>query len=136
MARRLVEAGERPALIERSSWRRNNAYAVLMCLRAVDRLHDLAGMRGMTEGGFIQRAWRDAHAGASQVAIAWDAQASVYGRTRFGRGGLAAAEAGHVLEPGFGLVAEARVPTSRRAVADSRVSVRRSASCSTPITLR
>ncbi len=83
-ATRMTEAGERPALVDRANWRRNNAYAVLMCLRAVDRLHDLAGMRGMAVGHFIQRAWRDAHAGASQVAITWDTQAMVYGRTRFG----------------------------------------------------
>jgi 3-hydroxy-9,10-secoandrosta-1,3,5(10)-triene-9,17-dione monooxygenase len=80
----MTEAGKQPTLIERAGWRRNNAYAVLMCLRAVDRLHDLAGMRGMAEGHFMQRAWRDAHAGASQVAIAWDTQAMVYGRARFG----------------------------------------------------
>ena len=55
-----------------------------MCVRAVDRLHDLAGMRAMEAGSHIQRAWRDVHAGASQTGIVWDMQASIYGRARFG----------------------------------------------------
>ena len=80
----MTEAGRYPSQTERASWRRNSSYAALMCVRAVDRLHDLAGMRAMEPGSHIQRAWRDVHAGASQTGIVWDMQASIYGRARFG----------------------------------------------------
>jgi 3-hydroxy-9,10-secoandrosta-1,3,5(10)-triene-9,17-dione monooxygenase len=83
-ARRMIEAGERPGLLQRVNWRRNNAYAVEMCQRAVDRLYGLSGMRGMEIDSHIQRAWRDVHAAASQVGITWDANATIYGRARFG----------------------------------------------------
>lgn len=83
-AARMTEAGERPSLLQRTVWRRNNAYAVVMCVRAVDRLYSMAGMRGMEPDSDVQRAWRDVHAAASQVAIAWDPQAANYGRARFG----------------------------------------------------
>ena len=39
-ARRMTEAGRSPSQSERASWRRNSSYAALMCVRAVDRLHD------------------------------------------------------------------------------------------------
>ena len=83
-AARMAAAGERPDLLQRATWRRNNAYAVVMCVRAVDRLYSMMGMRGMAPDSDIQRAWRDVHAAASQVAIAWDPQAANYGRARFG----------------------------------------------------
>ena len=82
-ARRMTEDGLFPSQSERAGWRRNCSYAALMCVRAVDRLHDLAGMRAMEAGSHIQRAWRDVHAGASQTGIVWDMQASIYGRARF-----------------------------------------------------
>ncbi|NQV57062.1 MAG: acyl-CoA dehydrogenase family protein [Rhodospirillales bacterium] len=75
---------EIPTLLQRTEWRRNNAYAVVLCLRATDRLHGLAGMRAMDPSSHIQRCWRDIHAAASQVAIAWDTQAINYGKARFG----------------------------------------------------
>ena len=56
----------------------------MLCVRAVDRLHTLSGMRGMDPDDPVQRAWRDVHAAASQVSIAWDPQATNYGRARFG----------------------------------------------------
>ncbi len=80
----MTERGETPDLIQRVQWRRNNAYAVLMCLRAVDRLYDMSGMRGVQTTSEVQRGWRDLHAGASQGGITWDAQAGFYGRARFG----------------------------------------------------
>ena len=83
-ATRMAAAGERPDLLQRATWRRNNAYAVMICVRAVDRLYSMMGMRGMAPDSDIQRVWRDVHAAASQVAIAWDPQAANYGRARFG----------------------------------------------------
>jgi len=80
----VIETGGRPSLLERVNWRRNNAYAVEICQRAVDRLYALSGMRGMAMDSHIQRAWRDVHAAAAQVGITWDANATIYGRARFG----------------------------------------------------
>ncbi len=80
----MTKRGEAPDLIQRVRWRRNNAYVVLMCLRAVDRLYDMSGMRGVQTTSEVQRGWRDMHAGASQGGITWDAQAGFYGRARFG----------------------------------------------------
>ena len=83
-ATRMTAAGLLPDQLERVRWKRNNSYAVLLCVRAVDRLYDLAGMRGMSPESHVQRAWRDVHAIACQVSVAWNAQAANYGRARFG----------------------------------------------------
>ncbi len=83
-ATRMTEAGTLPDELLRVRWKRNNAYVVLLCARAVDRLYDLAGMRGMSPESHVQRAWRDVHAIACQVSVAWNAQAANYGRARFG----------------------------------------------------
>ncbi len=83
-ATRTAEAGADAPLLQRATWRRNNAYGAMLCVRAVDRLHTLSGMRGMDPDDPVQRAWRDVHAAASQVSIAWDPQATNYGRARFG----------------------------------------------------
>lgn len=83
-ALRMTEAGEKPDLLERVSWWRNNAYVVVLCVRAIDRLYGLAGMRGMLPDSHVQRGWRDAHAAACQVGTAWDPNAAKYGRARFG----------------------------------------------------
>ncbi len=83
-AERMTEVGEIPTVLRRTEWRRNNAYAVVLCVRAVDRLYGLSGMRGMAPDSDIQRAWRDIHAAATQVALAWDPAAANYGRARFG----------------------------------------------------
>jgi 3-hydroxy-9,10-secoandrosta-1,3,5(10)-triene-9,17-dione monooxygenase len=82
-ATRMTEAGADATLLVRARWRRNNAYAAVLCARAVDRLFGLAGMRGMQPGSDIQRAWRDVHAVTCQLGIAWDPQAVNYGRARF-----------------------------------------------------
>ena len=80
----MTEAGKFPDRLQRVRWKRNNAYVVLLCVRAVDRLYDLAGLRGMSPESHVQRAWRDVHAVACQVSVAWNAQAANYGRARFG----------------------------------------------------
>ena len=83
-ATRMTEEAALPDQLQRVRWKRNNAYVVLLCVRAVDRLYELAGMRGMSPESHVQRAWRDVHAVACQVSVAWNAQAANYGRARFG----------------------------------------------------
>jgi alkylation response protein AidB-like acyl-CoA dehydrogenase len=85
---RIAEAyaarAERPPERERVRWRRNDAFAASLCLRAVERLHALAGARRLSSSDPFQRAFRDAHAAAAQITIAWDLQAVNYGRVMFG----------------------------------------------------
>ena len=83
-ATQMTEAGDLPDLLQRVRWKRNNAYVVLLSVRATDRLYDLAGMRALAPDSHVARAWRDVHAVASQVSVSWNAQATNYGRARFG----------------------------------------------------
>ncbi|MDE0060278.1 MAG: acyl-CoA dehydrogenase family protein [Defluviicoccus sp.] len=75
-----AEAGEVPSLEERHRWRRNDAYAGKLLVRAVDRLMALGGAAGNAEDSPLQRHWRDMHTLASHIALAWDAQGANYGR--------------------------------------------------------
>ena len=79
-----AERGDLAPLQERVRWRRNDAYAAKLCLQAVERLHALAGARRLAADDAFQRHWRDAHAAAAQISIAWDLQATNSGRVMFG----------------------------------------------------
>jgi len=68
----------------RTRWRCNDSCAVRLCLRAVDRLYALAGMRAMEPASPFARIWRDIRAASPQVGTAWDPQATDYGRALFG----------------------------------------------------
>jgi len=83
-AMRIAASGERPSLTLRARWRRNNAFAGQLCLRAVERLHPLVGARGLDRDSLFQLAWRDVHAAVSQITMAWDIQAVNAGRIQFG----------------------------------------------------
>ena len=80
----MAETGRVPAVGDRARWRRNNAFAVQLCLRAVERLHPLVGARGLTPGNHFLRMFADAHAASLQITVAWDIQAVNAGRIRFG----------------------------------------------------
>ena len=80
----ITEAGKLADLETRTRWRRNNSYAVQLCLRAADRLYALAGMRAMEPASPVARIWRDIRAASSQVGTAWDPQATNYARALFG----------------------------------------------------
>ena len=80
-----IAAGEAPPSQEhRARWRRNNAYAARLCVQAVERLHPLAGGRGLSFTSPFQRAVRDVHAATAQGSMPWDVQAAFYGQQRFG----------------------------------------------------
>lgn len=83
-AMRVAATDARPSLAQRARWRRNNAFAGQLCLRAVERLHPLAGARGLGQDSLFQLAWRDVHAAVSQITMAWDIQAVNAGRIQFG----------------------------------------------------
>ena len=80
----MAEAGGAPTAGDRARWRRNNAFAMQLCLRAVERLHPLVGARGLAPGNHFLRMFADAHAASLQITVAWDIQAINAGRVRFG----------------------------------------------------
>jgi 3-hydroxy-9,10-secoandrosta-1,3,5(10)-triene-9,17-dione monooxygenase len=81
---RYAARGETAPLQERVRWRRSDAYAAKLCLQAVERLHALAGARRLAADDPFQRHWRDAHAAAAQISLAWDVMATNSGRVMFG----------------------------------------------------
>ena len=83
-AYRMAEAGDIPDMVQRVSWRRDDAFAAKSCVAAVERLYALAGGRGIAWDNPFQRAWRDIHAGAAQIVVAWDLNATTYGKVKFG----------------------------------------------------
>lgn len=83
-AMQLAVRGEAPSVALRVRWRRNNGFAGQLCLRAVERLHPLAGARGLNQDSLFQLAVRDIHAAVSQITMAWDIQAVNAGRVQLG----------------------------------------------------
>ncbi len=69
---------------DRAFWRRNNAYAGVMCIRAVDILHPLIGARGLVPESDFLRCYRDIHAATMQINMAWDRQAITAGEIQLG----------------------------------------------------
>ena len=76
--------GVRPPLEDRVRWRRNDAFAIRMCVDSVDRLFPLMGGRGLAAAGAFQRAWRDCHATGQQIIVNWDLMLTHFGRLRMG----------------------------------------------------
>jgi 3-hydroxy-9,10-secoandrosta-1,3,5(10)-triene-9,17-dione monooxygenase len=77
-------AGTEPTLLDRVRWRRNAAYAATLSMRAVRRLHPLAGANGLHEDHPLQRAMRDVHAVCAHIALTWDLQGANYGGVLLG----------------------------------------------------
>lgn len=73
-----------PPAETRYRWRRNTAFAATLCVRAVERLYPLAGAGGLDGGSPFQRHFRDVHAIAAHIALAWDLQAANYGAVALG----------------------------------------------------
>lgn len=69
------EIGRVTTVEDRAFWRRNNAYAGVMCVKAVEILHPLVGARGLTSESVFMRAYRDIHAATMQINMAWDRHA-------------------------------------------------------------
>jgi alkylation response protein AidB-like acyl-CoA dehydrogenase len=75
-----VSNGEAPPAALRVRTRRDHAYAVKLCVQAIDRLFEAAGGQGLFEGNHVQRAWRDVHAASMHISTNWDAIGSLYGK--------------------------------------------------------
>ena len=81
---RLASAGTEIPLTERARYRWDAAKAIDWSVRAVDRMFDASGGRGIFLDNPIQRAWRDVHAMRAHVANNPEKIASVFGRSEFG----------------------------------------------------
>lgn len=79
-----MQAGRELTLEERARGRRDQAYMVTLCRRAVDRLFTAAGANGIFLDNEMQRKFRDIHAISGHVALNWDVAGTTYGRVAFG----------------------------------------------------
>ena len=64
--------------------RRDVSYAVVLCIRAVDRLAPAVGAHGLAHDSAFQRAFRDVHAVANHIGGNWDLHSIPYARLLLG----------------------------------------------------
>ena len=69
---------------QRIGARRDFAFASRLVLRAVDRLFEAGGARGLDEGHPLQRFWRDTHAAANHAVFVYEPLYEAYGRHLLG----------------------------------------------------
>lgn len=84
VALEIGEIGRLTTVEDRAFWRRNNAYAGVMCVKAAQLLYPLIGARGLAPGGDFLRAFRDIHAATMQINMSWDRQAVSAGQIQLG----------------------------------------------------
>ena len=70
--------------LTRARYRWDSAKAVDWSMRAVDRLMEASGGRGIFLSNPIQRAWRDIHAMRAHIGNNPERAAAVFGRSEFG----------------------------------------------------
>ena len=81
---RRTRAGEEIPLTDRARYRWDAAKGLDWSMRAVDRLLDASGGRGIFLSNPIQRAWRDVHAMRAHAGNNPEKAASIFGRSEFG----------------------------------------------------
>ncbi len=69
---------------QRILFRRNQAFAVKLCVQGIDALYDVVGGSGISLDSGVQRAWRDVHAVAHHISMNWNAVSTMYGQMRLG----------------------------------------------------
>ncbi|CAD5110308.1 p-hydroxyphenylacetate 3-hydroxylase oxygenase component [Zestomonas carbonaria] len=82
-----AEHGERHEYPSRETlafWRTNQAYAVKMCIAAVDRLFEAAGGTSWFENNEMQRLFRDSHMTGAHAYTDYDVCAQILGRELMG----------------------------------------------------
>jgi len=87
----LVEKGEEIPLGLRLKVRRDQVLGTQRALDAIDALFEASGGRALAEGTYLQRAWRDAHAGRVHAANDPERALQMYGAHEFG----------HKVDPGM-----------------------------------
>jgi 3-hydroxy-9,10-secoandrosta-1,3,5(10)-triene-9,17-dione monooxygenase len=79
-----VTAGKTPDLAERARYRRDGAFAAMLCTKAVDILFTAAGGAAIYARNPLQRAFRDVHAANGHYVLNWDINGAMYGRVALG----------------------------------------------------
>lgn len=87
----LVERGEKIPLQLRLKVRRDQVLGTQRAIDAIDDLFEASGGRALAEGTYLQRAWRDAHAGRVHAANDPERALKMYGDLEFG----------HKIDPGM-----------------------------------
>jgi 3-hydroxy-9,10-secoandrosta-1,3,5(10)-triene-9,17-dione monooxygenase len=81
---RLARAGEPTPLTHLARYRWDAAKGLDWSMRAVDRLLEASGGRGIFLDHPIQRAWRDVHAMRAHTRNNPEKAAAIFGRSEFG----------------------------------------------------
>jgi 3-hydroxy-9,10-secoandrosta-1,3,5(10)-triene-9,17-dione monooxygenase len=87
----LVARGETIPLELRLRVRRDQVLGTARAIEAIDSLFEASGGRALAEGTYLQRAWRDAHAGRVHAANDPERALQMYGAQQFG----------HKVDPGM-----------------------------------
>jgi 3-hydroxy-9,10-secoandrosta-1,3,5(10)-triene-9,17-dione monooxygenase len=87
----LVARGEKIPLELRLKVRRDQVLGTQRAIDAIDDLFEASGGRALAEGTYLQRAWRDAHAGRVHAANDPERALQMYGAHQFG----------HKIDPGM-----------------------------------
>ncbi len=86
-----VAKGEKIPLQLRLKVRRDQVIASERAIRAIDMMFEASGGRALTEGTYLQRQWRDAHAGRVHAANDPERALAMFGSLEFG----------HKIDPGM-----------------------------------
>lgn len=86
-----VERGEQIPLQARLKVRRDQVLGTQRAIDAIDALFEASGGRALAEGTYLQRAWRDAHAGRVHAANDQERALKMFGDLEFG----------HKIDPGM-----------------------------------
>jgi 3-hydroxy-9,10-secoandrosta-1,3,5(10)-triene-9,17-dione monooxygenase len=79
-----VAEGRMPELAERARYRRDGAFAAMLCTKAVDILFSATGGGAIYARNPLQRAFRDVHAANAHYVLNWDINGAIYGRVALG----------------------------------------------------
>jgi 3-hydroxy-9,10-secoandrosta-1,3,5(10)-triene-9,17-dione monooxygenase len=79
-----VAEGRVPDLAHRARYRRDGAFAAMLCTKAVDILFAATGGGAIYARNPLQRAFRDAHAANAHYVLNWDINGAMYGRVALG----------------------------------------------------
>jgi 3-hydroxy-9,10-secoandrosta-1,3,5(10)-triene-9,17-dione monooxygenase len=83
-ATRSVSEGHVPDLHQRARYRRDGAFAAMLCTKAVDLLFAATGGGAIYARNPLQRAFRDVHAANAHYVLNWDINGAMYGRVALG----------------------------------------------------
>ena len=84
LATELSASGVKLDQQQRIAFRRGHAYAVRLCVQAINGLYDVVGGTGIHLDSGIQRAWRDINAVAHHISVNWNAVSTMAGQLALG----------------------------------------------------